>query len=339
MTVTKAVVRERHRLRVLIDRTVDGTTRQLVHAWAVAWEEVAAEFEAAIDDLMSAGEWPTRGALIRADRARRLLQLTSEKITELAALAGVTISNQLQAMVRQADRMERAMIASQLPADVTLGRISPEAIRQIVERTTEQIVSSLRPLAPDAVAAMRSALIRGVMVGDNPREAARQMLRRTHTVFDGGRWRAENIARTEMLEAHRKAARVTREANKDLLSGWVWSADLSSRTCPACLSMHGTRWPATEDGPNGHPSCRCAAIPVTLSWAELGFDGIEDTNPALPDAEQWFNSQPVDVQKQIMGQTRLDAYRDGRMSWDQMAVKRENPGWRPSFQVAPVPPE
>ena len=86
-------------------------------------------------------------------------------------------------------------------------------------------------------------------------------------------------------------------------------------------------------------NCRCTALPVTKTWAELGFPDIDGDNPAsaVPDAKAWFDDQPETVQRDIMGSRRLDAYRDGRLAWGDMAVRRSTDGWRDSYVNTPVP--
>ena len=144
----------------------------------------------------------------------------------------------------------------------------------------------------------------------SPREAARIMLRRLGGVFDGGRWRAENIARTEMLDAHRASALAARKANTDLLSGWEWSATLDRRTCPACLAMDGQRFDTETPGPEGHQQCRCTALPITKSWRDLGFN-VDEPVSTRKSGREWFDEQPEEVQLDVMGPGRLAAVASG----------------------------
>lgn len=324
-----------------LDQMVDSALRDLAEAWERAWAEVEDEFRDAIADLQSLDPdtgWPSRAAVLRAERAQKALQITSDRIWELSQVAGARIVADLQSLADAASAAELAIIAAQLPGAAVGGmRLSTAAIEAIVRRTTQQITARLYYLSDDATAAMRSALIRGVNTGASPRKAAADMLRRTQTAFNGGRYRAENIARTEMLDAYREASRQSRVANAEVLDGWEWVAEFSSRTCPACLSMHGRRFPPDEPGPLGHPSCRCTAAPVTKSWAELGLgDGLPEPVPALSDAQKWFNSQSRADQEHIMGKNRLAAYRRGDVSWSQMSVTRTNPEWRNYVTTPPL---
>ena len=82
------------------------------------------------------------------------------------------------------------------------------------------------------------------------------------------KWRAENIARTESMQA----------LNRGQNEAWRQSADAGyldeakterewlaagTRVCPRCLDMDGQRaplrgtYPDDSDGPPKHPSCRC----------------------------------------------------------------------------------
>ena len=82
-------------------------------------------------------------------------------------------------------------------------------------------------------------------------------------------------------------------------------------------------------------NCRCTAMPVAKSWRDLGFD-IDEPASLQQDAEQWFWDQPATTQAQIMGPERLRRLRSGDLEWGDLAVRRENPGWRPSWTVAPL---
>lgn len=340
MPVTARTLSEMRRMRLQLDTTVDAATRDLARTWETAWAEIAAEWAYALDDLIRSSDhgWPTRAQISRASRAQQALAHSGDRLDQLGREAGVRILRDVSALVEDAAGWLERIIRTQLPPGtmVTWDRVDTAAIDAIVQRTTGRVEALTMPIADDAQQAMRSSLIRGVATGDNPRHAAAEMLSRLGRDFDGGRWRAENIARTELADAHRAAARAARAANTDVVSGWRWMCSLSARTCPACLAKHGTWHEATDPGPYGHPSCRCTAVPVTRSWRDLGHD-IDEPDGQFPDARRWFDDQPDDVQRRIMGPARLDALRAGRLEWDDMAVLHDNPGWRPSWAIAPVP--
>jgi hypothetical protein len=56
---------------------------------------------------------------------------------------------------------------------------------------------------------------------------------------------------------------------------------------------------------NDHHRGRCAAIPITPSWRELGFpDGRE---PAFETGVDWFNRQDAATQRAVLRNDRLFA--------------------------------
>src|SRR3546814_11471968 len=67
----------------------------------------------------------------------------------------------------------------------------------------------------------------------------------------------------------------------------IWVAQLDRRTCPSCWSQHGSKHALDEPGPLDHQQGRCARLPVTRSWRDLGFD-IDDPPSVVPDAETTF---------------------------------------------------
>ena len=328
-------------LRRQYTNLTDQRARQLVEAWVRAWDVLSVEWQTTVADLLTItpGQWPTRAQILRAERVLAALEHTTARLEELAAQARVNVAADARTAVDQGARDQVTVIASQLPGSLAgsvAHRVAQDALDAIVERVNGRVTSLTRPLAGDATTAMKAALIRGVDVGDNPTTTARFMVRGLETRFNGGLTRALTIARTETLDAYRTAAAAQHHANADVLQGWRWLCDLSARTCPACLALNGTEHDLSEAGPDGHPNCRCARVPVTKSWADLGID-LPEPADTFPDARAWYDAQPAQVQRHIMGAGRAQALADGTLTWDQVAVLRHNTGWRDSWQTAPLP--
>lgn len=345
MAVTRETIRLSNRLRILLSDITGIATRHLVEAWARAWTQIEAEWLIAIEDLIATGDgdWPPRAQIDRASRAMRALDLATREILELAEFTGVTVVSATQDAVGAAAEWEARLIASQMPraagskAELTVAfdRVDADALGAIVERTTEQITALSKPLPKLATEAMKRALVRGVAVGENPRVAAASMVRRVEGAFNGGLTRALVIARTEIIDAHRSAAAAAQFANEDVLAGWVWTAQLDSRTCPSCWSQHGALHALDETGPNDHQQGRCARVPKTKSWRELGFN-LDEPPSVLPDAQTAFLAMSAADQLAVMGPVRLQALDSGAMAWSDLSMKVTTKGWRDSYAATPV---
>jgi SPP1 gp7 family putative phage head morphogenesis protein len=343
VAITRRTLKLAGDLRVTINTLADQATRELVAAWARAYDGLADEMAAAVDQLLAVGdgEWPTKGQIARATRAQKALQAARDSLAQLARDATVTITDAAGHAVDLSAEAQPRIIASQLPPSAgpaatlaaTFDRVDPGALRAIVKRSTQQIVSSTRPLSAESSDSMKRALVRGVAVGDNPRAAATRMLRGLEQGFNGGLTRALTVARTEILDAHRAGAQAAQVANSDVLNGWVWTAQLDERTCPSCWSKHGELHALDDPGPQDHPQGRCAATPQTKSWRELGFPHLAEPPSVLPDARTVFDAMPASKRLAVMGPARLDALDSGRVGWSQLSTRRAADGWRDSYQA------
>lgn len=330
-------------LKAISDGRMDATQTALTAQWAKAWHELATEWSAALDDMIAAADgdqWPSRATILRSERALTALRHTADRLQQLVDDGAAEVSGSLPGLLQLAEDHQIRLIGAQFPADRAIWSAAPvntRALDAIVQRSTQTIASLSWPIAADVEAAIKSVLIKGVALGENPRTAAADMLKRVGDRFDGGRRRAENIARTEMIDAYRAASRQTRLANSTVLAGWVWTAYLGPRTCQVCVSMHGTEFTLDEPGPNDHQSGRCVATPVTKTWRELGIDLDEpDRTPAKSGAE-WFAGQTVKVQREILGPKRYEAWKAGTYPPEQWAAVGDNPGWRPSYKPTTAP--
>lgn len=345
MAVTAETLRLINGMRIRVDNDTDDVTRQLVLAWSRAWADVVGDWDSAIAQLEAMrnddGKWPSRSQIVRAERAQAALRSTYAALETLTGLAGVHISTGVDQVV-DAAQGHVDLIASQYPPDertVARGRLlraDPEQIKAIVGRTQDRVTKTLFPLPGDADEVIRRRLVRGVAQGQNPRVVARRMVVGVRKDFNQALTRAMNIARTEMLDAHRAAAGVVQGNNADVLEKWMWSSALDRRTCPACFGMHGSEFPISTPGPDDHQCGRCQRIPVTKSWADLGFPNLVEPPSLMPDAGDVFGALSRADQLNIMGQARLDLYDAGNITLSDLVRSRSNPGWRDSIEVTPL---
>lgn len=244
LPITARTLRLIARMRAAVDRITDDLTRALTASWVLTWNDLAPLFLTAVQDLIAAsdnGRWPARGTVLRAQRTLHALEQTGNALERLAA----QVRRDVPAAAREAATLgmqgQADIISSQLPYGATLPAAArhrahqADAVDAIVRRTAEQVTARTWRLEAEATEAMKRELVRGVVIGDNPRDAADAMVRRVEGQFNGGLSRAMVIARTEVLDAHRQAAEIGQRDHADVLDGWIWHAEVTgpsrTRTC------------------------------------------------------------------------------------------------------------
>lgn len=341
MAVTDEVVQL---VRASRDRTVELTDQQVVRlalAWTQAWDELEPEFSDALAFIITDGGEDIPASVVARDRRlAQALAAARSRVDELADFTASTVSNDVGDVVLDAAEAHFAALQAQLPdgaPGVTLGTLDAEALEAIVARTTQQIASSVDQLPPAVDAAMRAELVRGITVGDNPNTVAQRILKRTEGAFNGGLARAARISRTEMLDAHRVADLESAKANSNVIKSNIWVATFDSRTCGSCLAQHGTEWPVDAFGPEDHQQGRCVFVPRTKTWAELGFVGIEDSEPdRAAQRDDWWNNLTKRSQDSTLGRAKADLLRSGEISWDDLIKRVINGEWRNSYVETPL---
>lgn len=344
MAITRRTLDTIRGMRIQLDATIGFHEQQLILAWGQAWSELSTEWVAAIDDLVASsqdGKWPTRAQIRRARRVQDALGVTTDLLDQLTRDFQVRVLKDLPQLTQQGAQWQSRLMAAQMPETAgrvselaaTFDRVDPRALDAIVERTTQQITSLSSPITDRAAAALRSSLVRGVALGQNPTVVARDLLTRLEGDFNGGRNRALVIARTEMLDAHRAAAYGQDIANAKSLRGWQWLAQLDRRTCPSCWGMHGTIHDLEDPGPLDHQQGRCARLPRIRSWAELGLD-VDEPEDILPIARDVFDALPREDQLAIMGPQRLRLLDDEQIGFEDLSKRRTADGWRDSYAPA-----
>lgn len=350
MAVTSRTLQLLTAMRRAVGVQADDAVRALAEQWVQAWQRIAPTWQQAIDVLVAwavqHGRWPTPVEIAQNPQVREATEAAAAELDALAALTTATVTAAALAAIAATAEGEPAVMASQLPAayrddarERFTARVLPSALDVIRARVRQAIVAQTRPLSADASAAMRRELVRGVRVRANPRESARRMVAAVNGAFEGGLTRATVVARTEVLDAYRVASRYAHDANADVLDGWVWMATVTgksaARTCPACWAMHGRVFPLDQAGPLDHQQGRCARLPKVKPWSEFGID-LAEPDDLIPDRQAAFNALTDDQQTAVMGAARLALLQSGAVGWDDLAVRRIVPAWRPSYVPRPV---
>src|SRR5690606_38014624 len=101
-------------------------------------------------------------------------------------------------------------------------RLPSEALTDLVGTLTDgsPLRRLLDELGPDASRAARDTLVNGVILGQGPRQIAREM----RQALGGNLVRALRIARTETIRPYRTATLRSYAANSDVVRGWRWVA-------------------------------------------------------------------------------------------------------------------
>jgi SPP1 gp7 family putative phage head morphogenesis protein len=294
---------------------------------------------ARIEEARASGEVVSEAWLLRRGRLDILLQQAEERIAAFGGqVAGIVTAAQRRATIEgAADAFNLFSVAAaplpparRLALLATFARLPQEAIEALIgfmgdgtplARRLEALPSVPNGAALSPVAAIRSALLRAVALGENPRQTAR----RVRKAADIARSDALRIARTETLRAYREATRLTYLANSNILAGWRWVAALQSRTCPACLALHGRIFPLNDPMGN-HPNCRCVMVPVLKDWPQDPPQG----------AEEWLRRQSVAVQNNVFGIAAAKAWRAGEVSLSDFVHEERSAAWGVTFSTASV---
>jgi len=169
---------------------------------------------------------------------------------------------------------------------------------------------------------VRDALGTGAAAGQNPRTITRQI----RQALGGNLVRALTIACTEVMRAYRESSRRSYQANSDVVKGWIWHSALGTRTCPACWAMHGT-FHRLDEQLDDHPNGRCAMVPVTKTWQELGFKGIPEARRQIETGADLFEKLPDADKEKVLGKAGFQAYKAGKLKLGDFVGRKRSREW------------
>lgn len=81
-------------------------------------------------------------------------------------------------------------------------------------------------------------------------------------------------------------------------------------------------------------NCRCARIPKTQSWADLGFPGVPDRRPAPSPASQAFDALTEADKLAVLGRAKFDAYNNGDITLRDLVKPTRSERWGSGIRTA-----
>ena len=253
-------------------------------------------------------EAPTSGQVMRLAQYKNLLAALESELTKYAAYVEAEIRNNAMAGVELAVKQTEAFLRA---AGYTMTQSLPtNAIYSMLGFLQEDspLWKRIGELAPYNTQKVANALLEGITFGYNPAKTARMF----ENLMGGGLTDAMRMTRTAQLYASREANRAMYVANEDVVEGWVWWSSLDSDTCMACAVEHGTVH-TNDESMDSHYNCRCTSIPVVKGY-----------NDEIKTGTDWFSGLSEKEQRDMMGNSAFDAWRDGKFDLADMATRRHD---------------
>jgi len=312
---------------------------EIVRTYGEAWKRIRAELErlhTEYEAMTARGEEPGPDWIYQYNRARAFRNQVLRELQTFAQYAENKVREEQIEAIRmaeeQAERLTRLALGTPPHGlEINWNRIDRYAVETILGMT--QVDTPLHRLllsiSNEGAQAAEDALVQGMLLGQNPRQVAREMRKVLGTTLS----RALTIARTETLRAHRETTRASYQANNDIVKGWIWHAAINNpRTCAACWAMHGTVH-RVDEILDDHPNSRCGMVPISKSWAEIGkqygidLSDIPDTNPEIEPGISLFEKLSPEQQIKILGPAKYAAWKDGKFTLSDLVGRRRSREW------------
>ncbi len=307
--------------------------QQMTNAWLVvegSLEGAIGGVIAEIEALTTAGETVTRARILRLERYQSLItQVRNELVRYVDNFAAplITSGQSEVAAFGLVDAAEATQISF-----ISSGSIGPVFNRLPVGATEfmagvagdgSPLIDLLRRRVvndPEAIIRITDTLVEATALGFNPAKTARLI----KDDLAGGLNNALQIARSEQLRVYRESSRLQYQES-GVVEAYKRLSAKDERVCPACLMADGMIVRLESEFAE-HTQGRCSLVPVVI--------GVD--TPEWETGREWFETQPEDVQRQILGPGRFDAWQAGEFELSDLITRRSDPVWGDSLVPTPL---
>lgn len=296
----------------------------LGRAWGVIEKALEGDVNALTDQIQArreAGRPVTKSNLVTLDRYQSLLTNLSRQVNGfINGPAATTIARSQSVLAGLgASQAQTAIIGAGQGA---FTQISRSIIDSVITATRggSPLSSLLAAAYPEAAQGITDIFISQVVQGINPRVIAQRVIAKglakglNHVLL---------VSRDQGNRAWRNTAQAQYQRS-GVVNEYMRVAARGPRTCVACLALDGAIYKTDQLMPL-HPQCRCAIVPIVIGFPP----------PKIGRGSDWLATQPIDIQREILGPERYDRYKRG-MPLDQMIEVGDHPEWGPTVRIAPL---
>ena len=258
-------------------------------------------------------------------------------VNDLNASAYAKVSDQLKSDLRKFTASEveyqQNLIGSVQPVKVL--PISPEAAYASAIATPFQgkfLSEFLSGMETQKANLIRDAVRIGFIESQTTGEIVNKIrgtkaLNYTDGIMNITRANAESVVLTAIAHTANVAQQALYDANEDIIKGYRYTATLDTRTTELCASRDGNYYKLGEPKPAipAHFRCRSRYVAVIKSFKELGLDvelpestraSMDGQVPSKTTYQEWLKNQSVDRQNEVLGVTKAQLFRDGKLTLD-----------------------
>jgi len=244
-------------------------------------------------------------------------------------------------VTKEVNRFGRELLVHQTGSVKELSTAALDFHTDNLNKEVRKFYKTSRPRSKELLAEVTGPLIKGdKSISKNIRNISAGELVRIQTKVKGGLARgagkneiiqdvlkttkltehqAKTLTRTSITSTQSAALNKVVQQNKDIISGYVFTAILDSRTSPTCQHHNGKFYDVNDDRfvPPLHWNCRSTLVPVIKSkedllkedTSKLKKNKLKEANeldfngkPTKPQSfTNWLRGQPLDIKSKFLG--------------------------------------
>ena len=143
---------------------------------------------------------------------------------------------------------------------------------------------------------------------------------------------ARAVSRTVTNHVMTEARNQTFENNKDIIDGFRVIATLDSKTSLICGAKDNQVYDWSDPKPPFHYNCRSSITPVIKDQYNKSIEGYrpakgsdgKDKVGAYTNYGNWLKRQSAEYQKDVLGKTRYDLFREGKVEIEDFIDSNDN---------------
>jgi len=298
------------------ERADADALERIARSYAMTYTRVESQQQALVDqiELLQKQGAMTAQNVKRSRAYQNLISTINDELTDYSAYLRTEITTEATESAKRGFSAGNVLMigalalalgveAKNVPKSAVKGDMTLDFLAKYLD-PDGALFARLNGLSAYHGAQIANGILEKVALGQNPLTIGKWIT----DAYGVGMTDAMRMMRTVQLYSYRQSNSELQRANSDVLQGSVWCAELDDLTCMSCVALHGQVFEAgaiADDHHNG----RCAMLP----WVK------GEPNPIEQSGIDWFNGQSEATQRSMMGNSKYDAWQEGKFNLDQLS--------------------